>query len=368
MHPSHVPLEGKAQPVLFGMLRHLWPRGGFLGNDKSTVVAPLDYCVQVLKELDGFQVLVASVFVGDPLAFLASVVQVQHGCHRVHPEAVHVVLFHPVERIADEEVLDLIFTVIKYLGAPVRMFALPGVRIFKKGFSVKVSQAMGILGKVGRNPVQYDAYAVFMQVVYEIHELFRCAIAGGRGKVSRHLISPGTVKWMFCNAHQLHMGIAHLFYISCQLMGCLCVCIKAVLFRPVPFTPGTQMHFVNAHGQLLYICLGPLFDPRAVSPGKALDIGCDRGCTRTVFSAEGKGICLVENLAGLGGNGEFIELSQLHARIENLPDTGFGDTFHGAGLRIPVVKIAYQMDLFCVGGPDGEVDTFLSLVCLGMCP
>ena len=368
MHPSHVPLEGKAQSVLFGMLRHLWPRGGFLGNDKGSVVASLDNCVQVLKELDGFQVLVASVFVGDPLAFLASVVQVQHGCHRVHPEAVYVVLLHPIERIADEEVLDLIFTVIKYLGAPVRMLPLPGIPIFKKGFAVKVSQAMGVLGEVGRNPVQYDAYAVFMQVVYEIHELFRRAVAGGGGKVSRHLISPGAVKWVFRNAHQLHMGIAHLLYISCQLMGSLCVCIKAVPFRPVPFAPGTQMHFVNAHGQLLRICLGPLLNPCAVSPGKALDIGCDRGCAGAVFRAESKGIRLVENLAGLGGNGKFIELSQLHARIKNLPDAGFGDTFHGAGLRIPVIKIAYQMDLFCMGSPDGEIDAVLSLVRLGMCP
>ena len=332
------------------------------------MVAPLDHCVQMFEELYCFQVLVAAVFVGDPLALLASVVQVQHGRHRIHPEAVHVVLLHPVECIADEEVLDLVLAVIKYLGAPVRMLTLPGVRIFKKGFSVKVSQAMGILGKVGRNPVQYDAYAVLMQVVDKIHELRRCTIAGGRGKVSRHLISPGAVKWVFCNAHQLYMGIAHLLYISCQLMGSLCVCIKAVLFRPVPFAPGTQMHFVNAHGQLLYIRLGPLLDPCAVSPGKALDIGCDRGCARTVFRAEGKGICLVENPAGLGGNGKFIELSQLHARIKNLPDAGFGDSFHGVGLRIPVVKIAYQMDLSCMRGPNSEVDAFLSLVCLGMCP
>ena len=368
MHPPHVPLEGKAQSVLFGMLRHLWPGGGFLSDDKGSVVAPLDHCVQVLEELYGFQVLVAAMYVGDPLALLTSVIQVQHGRHSVHPETVHMVLLHPVECIADEEVLDLVLAVIKYLGAPVRVFPLPGVRIFKKGFAVKVSQAMGILGEVGRNPVQYDAYAVLMQVVDKIHELRRCAIAGGGSKVPRNLISPGAVEGVFCNAHKLHMGIAHLLYISCQFMGSLCVCIKAVLFRPVPFAPRTQMHFVNAHGQLLYIRLGPFFNPCAVSPGKALDIGCDRGCARTVFRAEGKGICLVENPAGLGGNGKFIELSQLHARIKNLPDAGFGDSFHGVGLRIPVVKITYQMDLFCMGGPNSEVDAFLSLVCLGMRP
>ena len=50
-----------------------------------------------LKELNGFQVLVAAVLLGTHWPLLASVVQVQHGGHRVHPEAVHMVLFHPVK-------------------------------------------------------------------------------------------------------------------------------------------------------------------------------------------------------------------------------------------------------------------------------
>jgi len=53
------------------------------------------------------------------------------------------VLLHPIECIADEEVLDLVLAVIKYLGAPVRVFPLPGVRIFKKGFAVKVRASLG---------------------------------------------------------------------------------------------------------------------------------------------------------------------------------------------------------------------------------
>ena len=172
---------------------------------------------------------------------------------------------------------------------------------------------------------------------------------------------------MLCNPHQLHMGIPHLLYIGCQLMGCLCICIISVLFRPVPFAPGTQVHLIDAHGQLLHIGFGPLLNPCAVRPGKALDISCDRGCAGTVFRTEGKGVRLIENLAGLGGDGEFVKLSQLHARTENLPDAGFGDSLHGIGLRIPVVEVTNQMDLLCMRGPDSEVDALLSLVCPGMC-
>ena len=47
-------------------------------------------------------------------------------CIRDSPEAVHMILLHPVECIADEEVLDLVLAVIKHLGAPVRMLPLPG--------------------------------------------------------------------------------------------------------------------------------------------------------------------------------------------------------------------------------------------------
>ena len=54
-----------------------------------------DGSVQVLEELDGLQVLMSAVHVGQPLPRLAVVVQVEHGGHRIYPQAVHVVLLQP---------------------------------------------------------------------------------------------------------------------------------------------------------------------------------------------------------------------------------------------------------------------------------
>ena len=195
----------------------------------------------MLKEFNGLQVLVASVLIGNPLAFLASIVQVEHGCNRIHPQPVHMVLLHPVKGVADQEILYFIFAVVKHLGAPIRVFALAGVSVFEQGLSVKISQSMGVLGEMGRNPVQDDADSGAVEIIHKIHEVLWRAVPGGGCKISGYLITPGTVKWMFCDAHQFNMGITHLLHIGRQFMGRLGVCIEPVLFFPVFLAPRTKV-------------------------------------------------------------------------------------------------------------------------------
>ena len=171
MHPSHVPLKGEAKAVLFRMGCDLGPGSGFLGNDQCAMVAPLHHGVQVLEELNGFQVLVASVLIGNPLAFLASVIQIEHGCNCIHPQSVHMVLLHPVEGVADQEILYFIFAIVKHLGSPVRVLTLAGVGVFEQGLPVKISQTVGILGEMRRNPVQDNANPGAVQIIHKIHEV-----------------------------------------------------------------------------------------------------------------------------------------------------------------------------------------------------
>ena len=130
------------------------------------------------------------------------------------------------------------FLIIKNLGTPVRMFALARVCVLKERLSVKIRKAMGISREVSRNPVQNDADAFLVHVVYKIFEFFRSAVAGGGSVVTGYLIAPGTIVRVFCNSHQLYMGVAHFFHVSSQLSGSFLIGIVTVFLRAVFLFPG----------------------------------------------------------------------------------------------------------------------------------
>ena len=62
--------------------------------------------------------------------------------------------------IADEEILHLILAVIKTLVPQSGCSPFLGSAYSKRGSPSKSARPWASLGKVGRNPVQYDAYAV----------------------------------------------------------------------------------------------------------------------------------------------------------------------------------------------------------------
>ena len=91
MHPAHVPLQPEAEAADVERTRDARPRGGLLGDRLHVGVLAVDRLVEVAQEGDRLEVLAAAVDVGDPLAFLARVVEVEHRGDRVHAQAVDVV-------------------------------------------------------------------------------------------------------------------------------------------------------------------------------------------------------------------------------------------------------------------------------------
>ena len=67
----------------------------------------------MLEKFNGFQIFIAAVTVGNPVAVLPAVIQIEHGGDGIHPESVHVVFFHPVNGVGNEEIVYLILAVIK---------------------------------------------------------------------------------------------------------------------------------------------------------------------------------------------------------------------------------------------------------------
>ena len=360
VHPAHVPLEREAQAVVLGLVRHLRPGCGFLGNHHGARIAAQEHGVQVLEEFHRLQVLVAAVFIGHPLAGLLAVIQVEHGSHRVHPQAVHMVLLHPVEGVGNQEVLDLVHLIIEDLGAPVRMLALSRIGILIQGLAVEIRQAVGVPGEMGGNPVQDHADFFLMQVIHQVHEVLGAAVAGGGSVIARHLIAPGAVEGMLRDSHQLHMGIAHLGDVIRQAFGQLPVIVEAVLVRTVGMLfPGTRMHLVDGHRLLGHRLFPALLQPGAVRPLKAVDIRHAGSRAWPHLRREGEGICLVELPVVLRLDQVFIEGSQPDARDKALPDAQRLQPVHGPAVFCPAVEIPYHMNLKRVGRPYREIYALL---------
>ena len=155
----------------------------------------------------------SAVDVGHPLAVLPAVVQIQHGGDGVHPQAVYVVLLQPEHGGGEQEGADLAAAVVKDVGAPVGVLALPGVGVLVGGGAVEVVQAEGVPGEVGGDPVHDDADASLVELVDEVFQVVGGAEAAGGGEVAGALVAPGGVQGVLGDGEQLHMGEAHLLHV-----------------------------------------------------------------------------------------------------------------------------------------------------------
>ena len=123
VHPAHVPLEAEAQAAQVGGPRDARPGGRFLGDRQDAGELQVRLLVELLEEADGLQVLASAELVGQPIARLAAVVEIEHRGHGVDAQPVDVVLVEPEQGVGDEEVADLVAAVVEDQRAPVAMLA-----------------------------------------------------------------------------------------------------------------------------------------------------------------------------------------------------------------------------------------------------
>src|SRR6185295_8422239 len=78
VHPTHVPFETEAETADVNRARHSGPGGGFLSNRLDVAMVFIDFEIEPPKELDGVEILAASKFIRNPLAFIPRVIEIQH--------------------------------------------------------------------------------------------------------------------------------------------------------------------------------------------------------------------------------------------------------------------------------------------------
>ena len=229
IHPAHVPLHGESESVFLDLGCYLRPCGGFLCNHDSTLISAEQAGVHMLKELDCFKVLILTILVCDPFAVFLAVIQIQHGSNSVYAQTVDMEEFDPVKGIGHKEVLDFRTAVIINLGTPVRMLALTRILVLIELCSVETCKTCGVFREVSRYPVKDDADSLLMEIVDHVLEVVRSSVAGCRCIIARDLISPGSVKRMLGNTHQLDMSVAHVLAVIGCFLSELTIIIEAFL-------------------------------------------------------------------------------------------------------------------------------------------
>ena len=327
-------------------------------------------CIQVFKEFNSFEILVAAEFICNPFSILLTIIKIKHRSNCIHTKTVNMALLHPVKGIGDQEVLDLRTTIIIDLGSPVRMLTLSRICMFIYSCSVKIGKSMGIFREVGRYPIKNNAYLLTVKIINKIFEILRSSITGCRCIIAGYLISPGTVKRMFGNTHKLNMCIPHLFNILGKLRCQFSVGIETIfiLLCLRMLHPGTWMYLINGHGTCIRIKILTVLHPGNIFPFIVGNI-CDPGCSSwTQLSFIGIRVCLVKLFTMSSRNVKFIQLSDLGSRYKCLINTNRSNFLHRILLIIPSVEFTYNRNRLRIRRPHCEINSFFPVLRIRMSP
>ena len=245
MHPAHIPFQAEAQSVILRSTCHFRPCRRFLCDHDSAFISSEHYRIQMFEEFDCLKVLISAIFIRNPLSILFAVIEIQHRCHGIHTEPVHMVMLDPEQGIGNKEILHFRFAIIKDLCSPVRMLSFPWIRILKSRRTVKFSQTVCISREMSRHPVKDDTDIIPVQFIDHIRKVFRCPVSGSRSIISCHLISPGSVKGMFRHSHQLHMSVSHVLYVFYDRIGKFPVCIESFVFTSWMPHPRPEVYLID---------------------------------------------------------------------------------------------------------------------------
>ncbi len=267
--------------------------------------------IEAAQEIDSLQILVAAVDVRNPLAGFARVIQIQHGRHRIHPQPVNMIRFQPKQGVRDEEGPDFIPPIIEDQRAPLAMLALARISVFIERGPIEMSQAVGILWKMARYPIDNHAEAGLMAAVDEIHEILRRSKTRcGRVK-ARHLITPRAGKRMLHHGQQFQVRVAKMGGVIHQLLGQLAIAQVGIVGAA---QPGAQMHFVNRNGLLQMILASAFLHPSLIVPLVGGKIANHGSGLRRNLGAESIGIgLLLPKLARRSSHGIFVVRARTHS-------------------------------------------------------
>ncbi len=231
------------------------------------------------------------------------------------------------------------------------MLAQARILVLVKVRAVEKRQAVGVGREMRRYPVQDHADPVLVQVIHEVHEIFRRAVPAGGREIARRLVAPRFIEWMLHHRQQLHVREAHFLDVVHQLLGKFAIVQHAmVFFRRAP--PRAEVNFVDRQRRVQALTRGALGHPCLVVPGVAVDV-VDNG------GRLGPQLCI--ETEGVGLQPQVIMVAPLDFKLVNLPLPQLGNEkfphaapaahAHGVTPAVPMIEIAHHAHALGVRRP-----------------
>src|SRR5205807_2362796 len=133
---------------------------------------------------------VAAEPVGNPRAWLARVIEIQHGGDRVDAQTIDVIAIEPEKRIADQKIDDFLPSEIVDRGVPIGMKSLSRIGMLVERRAVEMREPVRIDREMRGHPIEQHANARAMTAIDESRKAGGLAEAPGRREETDRLIAP----------------------------------------------------------------------------------------------------------------------------------------------------------------------------------
>ncbi len=345
VHPAHVPLQPEAETAGAGRLGDSGPGGGLLGDGHDARHPLVGRGVGLLEQADRLEVLTPAELVGQPLAVLAGVVEVEHRGDGVDPQAVDVELLEPVDGVGDQEVAHLHPAEVEDVGAPVGLVPAPRVGVLVERLAVELRQGPGVAREVGRHPVEDDADTRLVEPVDEVAEVVGTAEPRRGGVVPGDLVAPGRPVRVLHHREELDVGEAEVGDVVDQVLGEVAVALV--------LAPRAEVDFVDAHRAGVRVRGATALHPAVVGP-LVLRPGHDRAGRRRGLRGLGHGVGLGAHDVVGAADLVLVARALADSRHEELPDPGLAQQAHRVPDRVPAVEVSDDVHGTGAGRPHRE--------------
>ena len=106
---------------------------------------------------------------------------------------------------------------------------------------------MSVSREMCRHPIKDNSDSEAMHIVYKISEVLRSSVSGGWRIVVSYLITPGTIKRIFCDSHKLNMCISHIHKVRAYFLSIFSIVEEPEIRILYLLLPGTYMTLIDGH-------------------------------------------------------------------------------------------------------------------------
>ena len=163
----------------------------------------------------------------------------QHAGNGIDAQTVEVKLMQPIQRVGNEEVLDLCPPKVEDIRTPIGVLPPLWIGVLEQRSAVKACESPFVLWKVSRHPISNHANAVLVQYIDHRAQVVGGSVPRGWRVVARHLVAPRLPIRILGDRQQLNVGEAKCDHVIGELTA------KLAIIRDVG-PPRPQVHFVYA--------------------------------------------------------------------------------------------------------------------------